>query len=51
MYHEELRKKFQNSSNLSRENQYKQNVDVRCFIQKPIDIDEFVKRIKGELNS
>jgi len=25
--------------------------DVRCFISKPISIDDFVERIKRELNS
>jgi DNA-binding response OmpR family regulator len=49
VYHEELKKKFQSSSNASA--QYKQGVDVKCFIQKPIDIDELVERIKEELNS
>jgi DNA-binding response OmpR family regulator len=42
-YHEELKKKFQSNLNTS-------PVDVKCFIQKPIDIDELVKRIKEELN-
>jgi CheY-like chemotaxis protein len=41
VYHEELKKKFQ--SNLDTSPQYKQEVDVKCFIQKPIDIDELVK--------
>jgi DNA-binding response OmpR family regulator len=49
VYHEELKKKIQSNLNTSR--QYKQEVDVKCFIQKPIDIDELVKRIKEELNS
>jgi len=49
VYHEELKKKFQ--SNLDTSPQYKQEIDVKCFIQKPIDIDELVKRIKEELNS
>jgi CheY-like chemotaxis protein len=49
VYHEELKKKFQ--SNLDTSSQYKQEVDVKCFIQKPIDIDELVRRIKEELNS
>src|SRR6266487_6906142 len=48
VYHEELKKKFQSSSNASP--RYKQE-DVNCFIQKPIDIDELVKRINEELNS
>jgi DNA-binding response OmpR family regulator len=48
VYHEELKKKCQGSSNASP--QYKQEVDVKYFIQKPIDIDELVKRIKEELN-
>ncbi len=47
---EGLEKKFQSSSNAS--SQYKrEEVDVKCFIQKPIDIEELVKRIKKELNS
>ena len=49
VYHEEFKKKFQ--SNLDTSPQYKQEIDVKCFIQKPIDIDELVKRIKEELNS
>ena len=49
VYHEELKKKYQ--SNLNASPQCKQEVDVKCFIQKPIDIDELVKRIKEELNS
>ncbi len=49
VYHEELKKKFRSSSNASP--QCKQEVDVKCFIQKPIDIDELVQRIKEELNS
>ncbi len=49
VYHEDLKKKFQ--SNLDTSPQYKQEIDVKCFIQKPIDIDELVKRIKEELNS
>jgi DNA-binding response OmpR family regulator len=49
-YHEELKKKFQGSLNLSREDK-QEEVDLQCFIQKPIDIDELVKRIKEELNS
>ena len=49
VYHEELKKKFQSSSNASP--RYKEGGYVKCFIQKPIDIDELVKRIKEELNS
>ncbi|MGB8935553.1 MAG: response regulator [Candidatus Nitrosopolaris sp.] len=50
VYHEGLKKKFQSSSNAS--SQYKrEEVDIKCFIQKPIDIDELVKRIREELNS
>jgi two-component system, OmpR family, response regulator ChvI len=48
--YEEFKKKFQSSSNAP--SQYKrEEVDVKCFIQKPIDIEELVKRIKKELNS
>jgi DNA-binding response OmpR family regulator len=51
VYHEELKKKFQGSLNLSREDKQEEEVDLQCFIQKPIDIDELVKRVKEELNS
>ncbi|MGC2570924.1 MAG: response regulator [Candidatus Nitrosopolaris sp.] len=36
---------------MNRSSQYKQEADVKGFIQKPIDIDKLVKRIKEELNS
>jgi CheY-like chemotaxis protein len=51
VYYEELKKKFQSSSNASQPQRYGQEEDIKCFIQKPIDIDELVKRIKEELNS
>ena len=51
VYHEELKKKFQNSLNASSRQQHRQEEDVKCFIQKPIDIDELIKLIKQELNS
>ena len=51
VYYEELKKKFQNSLNSSSRQQPGQEEDVKCFIQKPIDIDELIKRIKQELNS
>ena len=51
VYYEELKKKFQSSLNASQPQQYGQEEDVKCFIQKPIDIDDLVKRIKEELNS
>ena len=51
VYHEELKKKFLSSLNaLPHPLQYPQE-DVKCFIRKPIDIDDLVKRIKEELNS
>src|SRR5437867_3143238 len=40
VYYEELKNRFQHKEE-----------DVRCFISKPIDIDELVIRIKEELNS
>jgi len=50
IYHEGLKKKFQSSSNAS--SQYKrEEVDIKCIIQKPIGIGELVKRIREELNS
>src|SRR5437588_1931057 len=51
VYYDELKKKFQNSLNASSRRQHRQEEDVKCFIQKPIDIDELIKRIKQELNS
>jgi response regulator RpfG family c-di-GMP phosphodiesterase len=48
LYHEEQKKKF---LNLTKKFLNPQEEDVRCFIQKPIDIDYLVKRIKQELNS
>jgi len=62
VYYEELKMKFHSSLNTSPPQQYGQEAssiasperkedDVKCFIQKPIDIDELVKRIKEELNS
>jgi CheY-like chemotaxis protein len=50
VYHEEL-KKFLSSLNALPYLQYPQEEDVKCFIRKPIDIDDLVKRIKEELNS
>lgn len=47
VYYEGLKNRFQPSiasPGLKEE-------DVRCFIKKPIDIDELVKRIKEELKS
>ena len=54
VYHEELKKKFHTSSNAryqDKEGKEGSGSDVECFIQKPIDIGELVKRIKEELNS
>ena len=51
VYCEELKKKFHGSLNSSPPQQYGQEEDVKCIIQKPIDIDELVKRIKEELSS
>jgi two-component system, OmpR family, response regulator ChvI len=50
VYYEELNNKFQYSLNASSRQQHGQEQDVKCFIQKPIDIDELIKRIKQELN-
>ena len=50
VYREGLKKKFQSCSNAS--SQYKrEEVDIKCFIQKPIGIGELVKRIREILNS
>ena len=39
-----------NSNARYQDKEGKGDSDVECFIQKPIDIDELVKRIKEELN-
>jgi CheY-like chemotaxis protein len=51
VYYEELENKFQNSFNASSRQQHGQEEVVKCIIQKPIAIDELIKRIKQELNS
>jgi CheY-like chemotaxis protein len=51
VYYEALKNKFHGSLNSSPPQQNGQEEDVKCFIQKPIDIDELVKRIREELNS
>ena len=51
VYPGELKKEFQSSSNTIAHQDKEGELDVRCFIQKPIDIDVLVKRIKEELNS
>ena len=50
VYHGEIKKEFLNSLNTTHQDK-EGRLDVECFIQKPIDIDELVKRIKEELNS
>jgi two-component system, OmpR family, response regulator ChvI len=47
VYQDELKK----LEDMSSSSQYKQEADVKCFIQKPIGIGKLVKRIKEELNS
>ena len=49
VYYEELKKKIHSSLNSSPPQQYGE--DVKCIIQKPIDLDELIKRIEQELNS
>ena len=50
--HGEIKKEFQSSLNTTqRDEPGKKDLDVKCFIQKPIDIDELVKQVKEELNS
>ena len=48
LYYEELRNKFQSFSAASSEHMEEH---VKCFIPKPVDIDDLVIRIKEELNS
>ena len=50
VYHGEIKKEFLNSLNTTHQDK-EGRLDVECFIQKPIDIDKLVKRIKEELNS
>ena len=49
-YHGDIKKEFQDSSDSMRQ-EGKEDSDLKCIIQKPIDLDELVKRIKEELNS
>jgi CheY-like chemotaxis protein len=48
LYYEELRNKFQSFSTASSEHKEQ---DIKCFIPKPVDIDDLVIRINEELNS
>jgi CheY-like chemotaxis protein len=54
LYYEELKNKFQpsssSSSSTTTSSEHK-GEDVKCFIPKPIDIDDLVIRIKEELTS
>jgi DNA-binding NtrC family response regulator len=49
IYPGELKKEFHRNSN--GKYQDKEEVDLECIIQKPIGIDELVKRVKKQLNS
>jgi CheY-like chemotaxis protein len=48
IYYEELKKRFQSSFSMS-SSYGKEN--VKCFISKPIEIDDLVKKVKEELAS
>ena len=48
--HGEIKKGLLNDLNTLHQDK-EERPDAECFIQKPIDIDELVKRIKVELNS
>jgi DNA-binding response OmpR family regulator len=47
----EIKKEFQNCSKITHQDNEGKELDAKCFIQKPIEIDELVKRIKEELDS
>ena len=50
--HGEIKKEFQsNFITTDRDEQGEKDLDVKCFIQKPILIDELVKLTRKELNS
>lgn len=49
VYYKELKNRFQPSSIASPK--HKEEEEIRCFLQKPIDLDELVKRVKEELDS
>jgi two-component system catabolic regulation response regulator CreB/two-component system response regulator ChvI len=56
LYHEDIKKKFRRSSNKSQQDKIVENgvggeLNLGCIIQKPIEIDDLVKRVKEELNS
>jgi DNA-binding response OmpR family regulator len=46
IYYEELKKRFQSSSTSSYG-----KANVKCFISKPIELDDLVKKVKEELAS
>jgi two-component system catabolic regulation response regulator CreB/two-component system response regulator ChvI len=50
VYHGEIKKEFQNDLN-AMNHVDKGRLYEQCFIQKPIDIDELVKKIKEVLSS
>ena len=49
--HGENIKEYLSSSNTTHQDKEDGELDVKCFIQKPIDIDDLVKQIRKELNS
>jgi two-component system catabolic regulation response regulator CreB/two-component system response regulator ChvI len=52
VYHGDLKKEFHRNSNGKYQDKEEEDSDIiKCFIQKPIGIDELVKRVKEQLNS
>jgi DNA-binding NtrC family response regulator len=52
IYSGEMKKEFHRSSNGKYQDKEEDDSDIiKCFIQKPVGIDELVKRVKEQLNS
>ena len=51
IYPGEIKKEFHRNSNGKYQDKEEEELDLECIIQKPIGIDELVKRVKKQLNS
>ena len=51
IYPGEIKKEFHRNSNGKYQDKEEDSDIIKCIIQKPIGIDELVKRIKEQLNS
>jgi CheY-like chemotaxis protein len=51
IYPGELKKEFHRNSNGKYQDKEEDSDTIKCIIQKPVGIDELVKRVKEQLNS